>query len=52
MVTPKNPIKSLLSIPIASDCSIKRLFLDYLLSLKFEPLISVIGIIKNKTEAM
>jgi len=40
----------LLSIPIATYCSIKRLFLDYLLSLKFEPLISVIGITQLGTE--
>jgi len=36
----------LLSIPIASYCSIKRLVLENLHSLKFEPLINLIGIKK------
>ncbi|TWX66923.1 hypothetical protein ESZ39_13820 [Colwellia sp. C1TZA3] len=35
----------MLSIPIASYCSIKRLVLENLPSLKFAPLINLIGII-------
>ncbi|TWX63222.1 hypothetical protein ESZ39_17145 [Colwellia sp. C1TZA3] len=37
----------MLSIPIASYCSIKRLVLENLPSLKFAPLINLIGIIPN-----
>jgi len=37
----------LLSIPIASYWSIKRLVLENLPSLKFEPLINLIGIIQT-----
>ena len=34
----------MLSIPIASYCSIKRLVLEHLFSLKFNPVINLIGI--------
>ncbi|AAZ25314.1 hypothetical protein CPS_0691 [Colwellia psychrerythraea 34H] len=39
----KYSITLLLSIPIASYCSIKHLVLENLSSLKFEPLINLIG---------
>ncbi|HBY85814.1 MAG TPA: hypothetical protein DEO86_08070 [Colwellia sp.] len=40
----------MLSIPIASYCSIKRLVLDHLFLLKFTPLINLIGITILKVE--